>query len=43
MHAFVSSCCGDQPLPLALADVTEATRVGLAITRSLHTGQPQAV
>jgi myo-inositol 2-dehydrogenase/D-chiro-inositol 1-dehydrogenase len=43
MQAFVSSCRGEQPLPLALADATEATRIGLAITRSLHTGQPQAV
>jgi len=43
MQAFVSSCRGEQPLPLALSDATEATRIGLAITRSLHSGQPQAV
>jgi len=43
MQAFVASCRGEQPLPLTLADATEATRIGLAITRSLHSGQPQAV
>ncbi len=43
MQAFVSSCRGDQPLELKLADATAATRIGLAITRALHTGQPQAV
>jgi myo-inositol 2-dehydrogenase/D-chiro-inositol 1-dehydrogenase len=43
LQAFVSSCRGEQASPLALADATEATRIGLAITRSLHTGQPQGV
>ena len=43
MQAFVSSCRGDQPLTLSLADATAATRIGLAITRALHTGQPEAV
>lgn len=43
MQAFVASCRGEQPLTLTLADATEATRIGLAITRALHTGQPQAV
>ena len=43
MQAFVASCRGDEPQALTLADATEATRIGLAITRSLHTGQPQAV
>jgi myo-inositol 2-dehydrogenase/D-chiro-inositol 1-dehydrogenase len=43
MQAFVTSCRGEQPPALALADATEATRIGLAITRSLHTGQPQVV
>ena len=43
MQAFVASCRGEQPMTLMLADATEATRIGLAITRALHTGQPQAV
>jgi hypothetical protein len=28
---------------LALSDATEATRIALAITRSLRSGQPEAV
>ena len=43
MQAFVASCRGEQPLTLTLADATEATRIGLAITRALRTGQAQAV
>lgn len=43
MQAFVSSCRGDQRLALKLADATEATRIGLAITRSLHSGQFETV
>ena len=43
MQAFVASCRGEQPLTLTLADATEATRIGLAITRSLHSGEPEAV
>ncbi|MEP6502755.1 MAG: Gfo/Idh/MocA family oxidoreductase [Betaproteobacteria bacterium] len=43
LQAFVAACRGEQPLPLALADATEATRIGLAITRSLHSGLPETV
>jgi myo-inositol 2-dehydrogenase/D-chiro-inositol 1-dehydrogenase len=43
MQAFVSSCAGEQPLSLSLADATEATRIGLAITRSLRSGQAESV
>lgn len=43
MQAFVSSCRGDEPLTLQLADATEATRIGLAMTRALHSGQPEAI
>ena len=43
MQAFVSSCRGEQPPALSLGDATEATRIGLAITRSLHSGQAEAV
>jgi hypothetical protein len=30
-------------MPLELSDATEATRIGLAITRSLRSGQVEAV
>ncbi|HEX6705775.1 MAG TPA: Gfo/Idh/MocA family oxidoreductase [Albitalea sp.] len=43
MQAFVASCRGEQPVTLSLSDATEATRIGLAITRSLKSGQPEAV
>ncbi len=43
MAAFVAACRGDQPLSLTLDDALEATRIGLAITRSLHTGMPEVV
>ncbi len=43
LQAFVSCCRGEQPLALDLADATEATRIGQALTRSLHSGQPEAV
>jgi hypothetical protein len=36
MAAFVAACRGEQTLSLTLADALEATRIGLAITRSLH-------
>ena len=42
MDAFVTACRGG-PVPLTLSDATEATRIGLAITRSLHSGQAEAV
>lgn len=42
MDAFVAACQG-APAPLTLADATEATRIGAAITRSLKSGQVEAV
>ena len=41
--AFVAACRGEQPLTLTLSDATEATRIGLAITRSLRSGQVELV
>ena len=43
MNAFVAACRGEQPLTLTLSDALEATRIGLAITRSLHSGQAEMV
>lgn len=43
MAAFVAACQGEAPSPLTLADATEATRIGVAITRSLHSGQVEGV
>ena len=43
MAAFVSACRGEQALTLTLSDALEATRIGLAITRSLHTGLPESI
>jgi myo-inositol 2-dehydrogenase / D-chiro-inositol 1-dehydrogenase len=43
MAAFVAACKGQAPLALTLSDATEATRIGLAITRSLHSGQAEKV
>ncbi|HEY8905918.1 MAG TPA: Gfo/Idh/MocA family oxidoreductase [Rhodoferax sp.] len=43
MAAFVAACRGKQALSLTLADALEATRIGLAITRSLQSGMPEAV
>jgi myo-inositol 2-dehydrogenase / D-chiro-inositol 1-dehydrogenase len=43
MAAFVAACRGEQPLTLTLADATAATRIGLAITRSLRSGQVETV
>ena len=43
MAAFVAACQGDAPPPLTLADATEATRIGVAITKSLQSGQVEAV
>lgn len=42
MAAFVGACLG-APTPLSLHDATEATRIGLAITRSLKSGLPEPV
>src|SRR6516225_1318757 len=43
LQGFVSACRGEQAMPLALSDATEATRIGLAITRSLRSGQVEPV
>ena len=43
MAAFVAACRGEAPSPLTLSDATEATRIGVAITRSLKSGQVEAV
>lgn len=43
MAAFVAACRGEQALALTLADALEATRIGLAITRSLRSGLPETV
>ena len=43
MAAFVAACRGVQPLTLTLSDALEATRIGLAIARSLRSGMPEAV
>ncbi|NBW49454.1 MAG: oxidoreductase, partial [Betaproteobacteria bacterium] len=43
MSAFVAACRGVSPLTLTLSDAVEATRIGLAITRSLISGMPEAV
>jgi myo-inositol 2-dehydrogenase/D-chiro-inositol 1-dehydrogenase len=43
MAAFVAACRGEQALTLTLADAMEASRIGLAITRSLASGMPEAV
>lgn len=43
MAAFVAACRGEQALTLTLADAMEATRIGLAITRSLKSGLVEAV
>ena len=38
-QAFVDMVRGDAPPPLTLADATEATRIGIAVTESLRTGK----
>jgi myo-inositol 2-dehydrogenase/D-chiro-inositol 1-dehydrogenase len=43
MKAFVAACRGESPLTLTLSDALEATRIGLAITRSLGSGMPETV
>ena len=43
MGEFVAACRGERQLTLTLSDAVEATRIGLAITRSLHSGMPEAV
>ena len=43
MAAFVAACRGITPLTLTLSDALEATRIGLAISRSLASGLPEQV
>jgi myo-inositol 2-dehydrogenase/D-chiro-inositol 1-dehydrogenase len=43
MAAFVAACQGEAPSPLTLSDATEATRIAVAITRSLKSAQVEAV
>ncbi|MDP4301001.1 Gfo/Idh/MocA family oxidoreductase [Leptothrix discophora] len=43
INAFVAACRGVAPLDLTLSDAMEATRIGLAITRSLHSGQVETI
>jgi myo-inositol 2-dehydrogenase/D-chiro-inositol 1-dehydrogenase len=43
MAEFVAACRGETQLTLTLSDAMEATRIGLAITRSLQSGMPEAV
>lgn len=43
MAAFVAACQGVAPAPLTLSDATEATRIGVAITQSLKSGQVENV
>lgn len=43
MTSFVAACRGEKPLSLTLDDALEATRIGLAIARSLKSGMPEAV
>jgi myo-inositol 2-dehydrogenase/D-chiro-inositol 1-dehydrogenase len=43
MTAFVAACRGEATLELTLADATEATRIGQAITRSLRSGRTEKV
>lgn len=43
LSAFVDACRTGGASPLSLQDATEATRIGRAITASLHHGQPQNI
>jgi len=43
MAAFVAACRGEASVPLTLSDATEATRIGVAIARSLKSGQVETV
>lgn len=43
LSAFVNACRQGHASPLSLHDATEATRIGRAITASLHSGQPQDI
>jgi myo-inositol 2-dehydrogenase / D-chiro-inositol 1-dehydrogenase len=43
MEAFVATCRGEIAPPLTLADAVEATRIGVAMTRALKSGQVETV
>jgi myo-inositol 2-dehydrogenase/D-chiro-inositol 1-dehydrogenase len=43
MEAFVSACRGQSALPIGIDEATEATRIALALTRSLRSGQVEVV
>lgn len=43
MGEFVAACRGERALTLTLSDALEATRIGLAITRSLQSQMPETV
>lgn len=43
MQAFVDACVAGRSLPMTLDDAVQATRIGLALTRSLRSGMPEAV
>jgi myo-inositol 2-dehydrogenase/D-chiro-inositol 1-dehydrogenase len=43
MSAFVAACRHEATLDLQLSDATQATRIGLAMARSLRSGQVEAV
>jgi myo-inositol 2-dehydrogenase/D-chiro-inositol 1-dehydrogenase len=43
MVEFVAACRGERTLSLTLSDATEATRIGVAITRSLRSGEVEPV
>jgi len=43
MKAFVAACRGEGALTLTLSDALEATRIGIAISRSLASGLPEAI
>jgi myo-inositol 2-dehydrogenase/D-chiro-inositol 1-dehydrogenase len=43
MADFVAACRGEKAPALSLADATEATRIAVAITKSLHSGQVEHV
>lgn len=43
MGDFVAACRGERALTLTLDDAMEATRIGLAISRSLASGMPEVI
>lgn len=43
MAAFVDACRGTKSLSLTLNDALEATRIAIAVSRSLKSGMPEAV